>query len=189
MTKLWVGGLALGVMLVSLVVVAAQPPEGKGRGPGRNDGPPPGGPGGPPPDGPPGPPRWVPGRLMPERIRDELELTDEQEKQLNDLEKEVKERLLKLLTADQKKKLDELRKRGPGGPGGPGAPPPPPPPRPERDAPPKPPERDEVQANPTSAGIQWYATWESGLREARRTGRPILLVSAAPHCAGVSGCW
>ncbi len=187
MSKLWVGGLALGVMLVSLVMVAAQPPEGKGRGPGRNDGPPPGGPGGPP-DGPPGPPRWVPGRLMPERVRDELELTDEQEKQLTDLEKEVKERLLKLLTADQKKKLDELRKRGPGGPGGPGAPPPPPPPR-EREAPPRPPERDEVQANPSSAGIQWYATWESGLREARRTGRPILLVSAAPHCAGVSGCW
>src|SRR5262245_23310204 len=36
-------------------------------------------------------------------------------------------------------------------------------------------------------GIQWFATWESGLREAQRSGRPILLVSAAPHCAGVSG--
>lgn len=40
-----------------------------------------------------------------------------------------------------------------------------------------------------SPGIQWFATWESGLAEANRTGRPILLVSAAPHCAGVSGIW
>ncbi len=49
----------------------------------------------------------------------------------------------------------------------------------------QPPERSERQ----SGGIQWFATWESGLREAERTGRPILLVSAAPHCAGVSGIW
>ena len=40
-----------------------------------------------------------------------------------------------------------------------------------------------------AAGIQWYATWESGLAEAQRTGRPILFVAAAPHCAGVSGMW
>ena len=38
-------------------------------------------------------------------------------------------------------------------------------------------------------GIAWYATWESGLAEAKRTGRPILLLAAAPHCAGVSGIW
>ena len=38
-------------------------------------------------------------------------------------------------------------------------------------------------------GIPWFATWESGLREAQRTGKPILLVAAAPHCAGVSGIW
>lgn len=43
-------------------------------------------------------------------------------------------------------------------------------------------------AAPTSA-IQWYATWDSANREAQVTGRPILLVSAAPHCAGVSGTW
>lgn len=49
----------------------------------------------------------------------------------------------------------------------------------------------EAGAQPASqaSGIQWYATWESGLREAQRTGRPILLISAAPHCAGVSGMW
>jgi hypothetical protein len=135
MTKLWVGGLALGAVLVCLVMVAAQPPEKKDRGPGRGDGPPPGRPGErpPPPDRPGEPPpppppgRFVPGRLMPEQIRDELDLTDEQEKELTALEKEVKERLLKILTPEQKKKLDELRRRGPGGPppGGPDRPRPP----------------------------------------------------------------
>lgn len=38
-------------------------------------------------------------------------------------------------------------------------------------------------------GIQWYATWQSGLNQARRTGRPILLIAAAPHCHNVSGIW
>lgn len=37
--------------------------------------------------------------------------------------------------------------------------------------------------------IQWYATWEQGLRQARATGRPILLIAAAPHCHNVSGIW
>lgn len=37
--------------------------------------------------------------------------------------------------------------------------------------------------------IQWFATLERGLAEATRTGKPILFVSAAPHCAGVSGMW
>jgi len=40
-----------------------------------------------------------------------------------------------------------------------------------------------------AAGIAWYATLDSGLREAKRTGKPILLIAAAPHCAGVSGIW
>jgi hypothetical protein len=37
--------------------------------------------------------------------------------------------------------------------------------------------------------IQWYASLDGGLKEAQRTGLPILLLSAAPHCAGVSGTW
>jgi hypothetical protein len=135
--------------------------------------------------------------LLPERIRDDLDLTEQQAKQLADLEKEVKERLFKILTTEQKKKLDELRQRGPGGPppGGPGRPPEregrpelrgpggPPPGGPDR------PDREEARTDSVGGGIQWFATWESGLREAERSGRPILLVSAAPHCAGVSGCW
>ena len=40
-----------------------------------------------------------------------------------------------------------------------------------------------------SGGIHWYATWESGLREAQRTQKPILLIAAAPHCHNVSGIW
>lgn len=37
--------------------------------------------------------------------------------------------------------------------------------------------------------IQWFATLDRGLAEAKRTGKPILFVSGAPHCAGVSGMW
>jgi Spy/CpxP family protein refolding chaperone len=148
MTRLPAGGLALAAVLVSLVRAAAQPPADPLPGP------------------PPG--RFVPGRLLPEGIRGDLGLTDEQQKQLADLEKEIKERLLKILTPQQKQRLDELRRRGPNGPPGP---------------------EEEARPARPAAGIQWYATWESGVREAQRTGRPILLVSAAPHCAGVSGCW
>lgn len=74
-----------------------------------------------------------------------------------------------------------------------------PPPPPDRGAPPpnrrnrdKPPSKAEQQSQKTtrsSAGIQWFATWQSGLQEAKRTGKPILLVSGAPHCAGVPGIW
>jgi opacity protein-like surface antigen len=37
--------------------------------------------------------------------------------------------------------------------------------------------------------IAWYGTLSSGLAEAERSGRPILLVSGAPQCLGVSGIW
>lgn len=40
-----------------------------------------------------------------------------------------------------------------------------------------------------TAGVQWFTTLEAAKKEAERTGRPILLVSAAPHCGGVSGIW
>jgi hypothetical protein len=38
-------------------------------------------------------------------------------------------------------------------------------------------------------GIVWYGTLRSGIAEAKRTNRPILLISAAPHCHSVSGIW
>jgi hypothetical protein len=79
-------------------------------------------------------------------------------------------------------------RRGPGRPplfGGP----------PDGDGPPPPPEKEEKpkdgdkEVAADKGGIQWFATWDSALAEAKRTGRPIFLVSAAPHCAGVSGIW
>ncbi len=46
-----------------------------------------------------------------------------------------------------------------------------------------------AQALAPEPGIAWFATWKSGLAEAARSGRPILLVAAAPHCGGVPGIW
>ena len=123
------------------------------RGGGRGFGPPGGGPGGdgPPGFGPPGggpggpgmgPPR--PGEILPRFLRERLELSAEQEKQIQELQKDVDAKLEKILSADQREQLKEMRSRrrvapggfGPRGPGGgPGGPPegeggfrPPPPP-------------------------------------------------------------
>ena len=46
-----------------------------------------------------------------------------------------------------------------------------------------------ASADEVAPRIGWYGTLESGLAAAKRTGRPILLVSGAPHCHGVSGIW
>ncbi len=37
--------------------------------------------------------------------------------------------------------------------------------------------------------IAWYTDLEAGLAEAKQTGKPILLMSAAPSCGGVPGVW
>ena len=48
----------------------------------------------------------------------------------------------------------------------------------------------DTEAEPASkAGVQWYASWAQAQAEAKRTQRPILLTSAAPHCRNVSGMW
>jgi hypothetical protein len=75
-----------------------------------------------------GPPRYEPGRLFPPFVRDELKLTADQEKQLAALEADVREKVLKLLTAEQKQALEALptpgakgekgEKGAKGGPGG-----------------------------------------------------------------------
>ena len=46
-----------------------------------------------------------------------------------------------------------------------------------------------VAASSPDARIAWFGTWESAKREARRSQRPILLVSAAPFCHSVPGMW
>jgi Spy/CpxP family protein refolding chaperone len=70
---------------------------------------------------------------MPPFLMDRLNLTAEQKKRLDELQKKVDERLAKILTDEQKKQLKEMQQgfgrggrggRGPGGPGGPGGPPP-----------------------------------------------------------------
>ena len=137
---------------------------------------------------PPGPPRHKkkPMLVMPPFVRDRMELTAEEEKKLQALEEETRAKLKKVLGDKKYEQFEEAMRRGPGRPplfGGP----------PDGDGPP-PPEKEEPKDGDKEAaagkgGIQWFATWDSALAEAKRTGRPIFLVSAAPHCAGVSGIW
>ncbi len=42
---------------------------------------------------------------------------------------------------------------------------------------------------PAHPGIQWFTRLDQGLAEARRTGMPVFLMSAAPQCAEVPGNW
>jgi hypothetical protein len=94
----------------------------------EGDGPPGFGPGGPPRFGPPpgggpggsmfGPPR--PGEILPRMLQQLLKLSPEQRAKLEDLQKEVDERLDKILNNEQKKQLWEMRNRGPGRFGPPG---------------------------------------------------------------------
>ena len=39
------------------------------------------------------------------------------------------------------------------------------------------------------SGIAWYGVLTEGLAEAKRTGKPILLITSAPQCGGVPGMW
>jgi Spy/CpxP family protein refolding chaperone len=96
-----------------------------GRGPGGPGGGGPGGPGGGGPGGRGpgafgGPPQ--PGQVLPTFLQDSLQLTAEQKKELEDLQKDVDGKLAKILTDEQKKQLKEMQQRGPGG-RGPGGPP------------------------------------------------------------------
>jgi hypothetical protein len=137
------------------------------------------------------------GKVLPPHIADTLELSDNQLKQIADLEKEVKTKLTKILTAGQVKKVEASRglgkmdgkegkgkegkdKDGKGDKGNEGA-------APDKKSSQPRPAMDSKLQKPSQ--IQWYASLDRGLKEAQRTGLPILLLSAAPHCAGVSGTW
>ena len=39
------------------------------------------------------------------------------------------------------------------------------------------------------SGIPWFGVLEDGLAEAKRTGKPILFITAAAQCGGVPGMW
>jgi hypothetical protein len=59
---------------------------------------------------PPGrPPRYQLGNLLPPHVKEELNLTTDQQKQLAELELEVKGKLEKILTAEQKKQIEQHR--------------------------------------------------------------------------------
>ena len=88
------------VLFVASPAVSQPPPGGKG--------------------GQKGPPRFELGQVFPPPLLAELQLTPAQEKELDAIKKELKTKLNKLLTVEQKKKVENFRPRGPGGPGGPG---------------------------------------------------------------------
>jgi EF hand len=67
--------------------------------------------------GPGGPPQ--PGQILPAMLRQRLALTREQERQVDELQKDVDAKLAKILNAEQKQQLKAMRERGPGGFGGP----------------------------------------------------------------------
>jgi hypothetical protein len=91
------------------------PPQGQGGpGGGGQGGPGGGGPGGP--GGQQGPRGGL--HVIPPFAMEQLNLTDDQKKQIDDLEKETKDKLSKILTAEQQKALEEMRPPGRGGQGG-----------------------------------------------------------------------
>lgn len=160
---------SLGMAALIGVTALAQPEGGK-KGPGDKK----------------GPPGFQLGSVLPPHVQQELNLSEAQLQKIRALENEVRGKLERILSTEQIQKIRELkgppRKEGPDGKGnkqpagnGPG---------PQRI-----PEGDQTKLDWDGGGIQWYATWKQGLAEAQRSGRPVLLVSAAPHCSGVSGVW
>ncbi len=62
--------------------------------------------------------RSLPGQILAPVLQDALKMTDDQKKQIADLQKEVDTKLEKLLTPEQMVQFKAMRERGPGGPGG-----------------------------------------------------------------------
>ena len=192
MQKYLAGIATLGLICFMGLSVWSQPQDGKG-GPGKDGGKDfKKGPGG----DKKGPPMGFElGKVLPPHIADTLELSEEQLKQIADLEKDVKAKLTKILTAGQVKKAEASKglgkmdgkdgkdgkgKDGKGDKGKDGAAPD------KKSSQPRPAMDSKLQK---PAQIQWFASLDGGLKEAQRSGLPILLLSAAPHCAGVSGTW
>ncbi len=112
MKKVYLGLIAFLASMMLVVSAVSQPPEDKEKkGPPDKKGGPRGG--------------FELGRILPPFMRDELDLTEEQEKKIAELEKEVKAKLSKILTEAQKEKIQSMRPKGPpkGGPDGKKGPP------------------------------------------------------------------
>lgn len=56
----------------------------------------------------------APGQVLPAQLQDELKLTAEQKEKIAKLQKEIEAKVNEVLTEEQKKKLEELKKAGPG---------------------------------------------------------------------------
>ena len=147
-----------------------------------------------------GPPRFELGEVFPPPLLDELELTADQEKELDAIKQDLKARLEKLLTDDQKQRVEDFRPRGPRGPGGPdgggpdgNGPPPRDPPRGARrnERPGRPPADDQpAKANDKTADVKLKelpkgvarvpVTFSGGHdTDSRDGGRPVVLIAAA----------
>lgn len=46
-----------------------------------------------------------------------------------------------------------------------------------------------ILAAPARPGIMWFTDLSQGLAEARRTNKPVFLLSAAPQCTEIPGDW
>ncbi|WP_435019847.1 hypothetical protein TA3x_001510 [Tundrisphaera sp. TA3] len=91
MKRALVGSLTLATLMAAALSASAQRP--------RDGAPPP----------PPPPPRYRLGELMPPQVRDRLTLTEDQGKQLADLEAEVRAKLERILTPAQREQLEVPR--------------------------------------------------------------------------------
>lgn len=122
MRKRAVAAFGLSAALFMAFAANAQPPGGEKGRPGQPGQPGPGKGGFP---GQPGGPggfggRTAPGTVMPEFVAQQLKLSDDQKKQMADLQKDVDAKLEKILNEEQRTQLKQMKERGPGGrgPGG-----------------------------------------------------------------------
>ena len=105
-------GISLLVTSISVTTLAiAQPPGGRDGNGDRRGG---------------GGPRFELGQIFPRPLQEELNLTPAQEKELDAIQQELKSKLDKLLTDEQRQTIENFRPRRPGGPDGNGPPPSPP---------------------------------------------------------------
>ena len=113
-----------------------------------------------------GPPSkgFVLGKLLPPHVREGIDLSDEQRKQIAELEAETRKRLEKILTPEQQARIRQLGKQPPEGKKG-------------KKGPPREEPKEEAKAG---GGIMWFTSLDAGRSEAKRTGRNRVCVDAAP---------